>query len=92
MKHSVAGEASNTALLLSQGSFSNKLSLSMSSPPPLQSLPALMYAVFITSAFCYFFLTWSNKYMPSSVMTAFWPVQVQNLLFSTCNIRWNPLI
>ncbi|XP_064403046.1 uncharacterized protein LOC135348687 isoform X3 [Halichondria panicea] len=43
---------------------------------PRQSVPALVYAVFMTSAFCYFLISWSNKYLPSSVMTAFWPVQV----------------
>ncbi len=42
----------------------------------LQSLPALVYAVFITSTFCYFTMTWCNKHIPSSLMTAFWPVQV----------------
>lgn len=43
---------------------------------PQHSLYALAYAVFITSAFCYFLITWSNKYLPSSIMTAFWPMQV----------------
>lgn len=41
-----------------------------------QSLYALAYAIFITSAFCYFLITWSNKHLPSSIMTAFWPMQV----------------
>ena len=44
-----------------------------------QSYYALAYAVFITSAFCYFLITWSNKYLPSSIMTAFWPMQVSSI-------------
>lgn len=45
---------------------------------PLQSLLALVYAVFVTSAFCYSLLAYANKYLPSSAVTAFWPVQVCN--------------
>lgn len=36
-----------------------------------------MYAIFITSTFCYSLVAWTNQYLPSSIMTAFWPVQVR---------------
>jgi len=36
----------------------------------------LIYAVFITSALCYMLITWSNMLVSSSVVTAFWPLQV----------------
>jgi drug/metabolite transporter (DMT)-like permease len=37
---------------------------------------ALVYAVFITSALCYLLITWANLHLPSTIVTAFWPVQV----------------
>lgn len=36
----------------------------------------LIYAVFVSSALAYGLVTWANKYLPSSVVTAFWPIQV----------------
>ncbi len=42
-----------------------------------QSYPALLYGIFITSSLCYFLITWSNKYLPSTVMAAFRPIQVR---------------
>ena len=44
--------------------------------PPLQSLYALLYAIFITSAVCYSLITWSSKHLFPSILTAFWPLQV----------------
>ena len=41
-----------------------------------QTWYALVYAVFITSAFCYLLITWANLHLPSTIVTAFWPVQV----------------
>lgn len=43
---------------------------------PTQAWYALVYAVFIASALCYLLLTWSNLHIASSVVTAFWPLQV----------------
>ncbi|XP_064403041.1 uncharacterized protein LOC135348684 [Halichondria panicea] len=43
---------------------------------PTESYPALLYGIFITSALCYFLLTWSNKYLPSTIVAAFRPIQV----------------
>lgn len=42
----------------------------------MQSLPAMLYGIFITSALCYFLVTWSNKYLPSTMVAAFRPIQV----------------
>ena len=42
----------------------------------LQSLYALVFAIFITSALCYLLITWTNMHLSSSIATAFWPLQV----------------
>lgn len=47
---------------------------------PLQSAYALVYAIFITSAACYLLVTWSNMHLPTTIVTAFWPLQVHKLL------------
>ena len=36
----------------------------------------LGYAAFVSSAMCYGFVTVANKHLPSTVVTAFWPMQV----------------
>ena len=41
-----------------------------------QTLVALVYAIFITSAYCYGLITWANKFLPTSVLASFEPVQV----------------
>jgi drug/metabolite transporter (DMT)-like permease len=43
---------------------------------PRESLYALVFAIFITSALCYLLITWTNMHLSSSIATAFWPVQV----------------
>ena len=42
----------------------------------IQSVYALVYAIFINSALCYLLMTWSNLHLSSTLVTAFWPVQV----------------
>ena len=42
-----------------------------------QSIYALIYAVFITSAMCYMLITWSNVHLSATIVTAFWPTQVK---------------
>ena len=37
---------------------------------------ALVYAIIITSCFCYTLLTWANSQISASIVTAFWPFQV----------------
>ena len=37
---------------------------------------ALIYAIFITSCFCYSLITWANSQTNTSIVTAFWPFQV----------------
>ena len=36
----------------------------------------LVYAIFISSALCYGLLSLGNKHLSSSLVTAFWPVQI----------------
>lgn len=36
-----------------------------------------MYAVLVSSALCYGLITWANKHISSTVVTAFWPLQVR---------------
>lgn len=36
----------------------------------------LCYSVFISSSLCYAFLTFGNKYLSSTLVTAFWPLQI----------------
>ncbi|KAI6660500.1 WAT1-related protein [Oopsacas minuta] len=36
----------------------------------------LVYAVIITSCFCYIIVAWSNSKISASIVTAFWPIQV----------------
>jgi drug/metabolite transporter (DMT)-like permease len=43
---------------------------------PTESLYALVFAIFITSALCYLLITWTNMHLSSSIATAFWPLQV----------------
>jgi len=43
---------------------------------PLDSLYALVFAIFIASATCYLLVTWSNLHLSASIATAFWPFQV----------------
>ena len=45
---------------------------------PQQSLTPLIYAVLVTSSFCYLVITFANKHISSTVVTAFWPGQVRN--------------
>ena len=51
--------------------------------PVLQTLYALVYAIFITSALCYLLITWANSQLSSIIVTAFWPVQV-NVCVCVC--------
>ena len=37
---------------------------------------AIAYATLISSALCYGLITWTNKHLSASIVTAFWPVQV----------------
>ena len=43
---------------------------------PQQAAIPLVYAIFVAAALCYMLLSWSNKHVSPSVVTAFWPVQV----------------
>ena len=45
----------------------------------LQSIYALVYAIFVTSCLCYLLLTWANLHLSSAIVTAFWPLQVHVL-------------
>ena len=36
----------------------------------------LCYSVFVSSSLCYAFLTFGNKYLSSTLVTAFWPLQI----------------
>jgi len=47
---------------------------------PQRSLFALLYAIFITSAVCYSLITWTSKHLYPSVLTAFWPLQVRDVV------------
>lgn len=44
--------------------------------PPTEIIPPLVYAVLVSSGLCYGLLSWANKRVSSTVVTAFWPVQV----------------
>jgi len=43
---------------------------------PSSAIPPLIYALLITSAFCYGLLSFANKHAPSSVVSSFWPWQI----------------
>eukprot|EP00051_Salpingoeca_urceolata_P029878 m.7520 g.7520 ORF g.7520 m.7520 type:complete len:461 (+) comp2966_c0_seq1:107-1489(+) len=43
---------------------------------PKESYGGLAYAVLVSSALCYGLITWCNKYVSATVVTAFWPLQV----------------
>ena len=43
---------------------------------PLSTLLPLFYAIFVSSALCYGLITYANKYLDPSVVSAFWPLQV----------------
>eukprot|EP00118_Oscarella_pearsei_P020650 m.225208 g.225208 ORF g.225208 m.225208 type:complete len:357 (+) comp40011_c1_seq4:39-1109(+) len=43
--------------------------------PKEESIP-IVYAIFIASALCYLLITWANMHISSTVVTAFWPLQV----------------
>ena len=45
----------------------------------MQSVYALIYAIFITSALCYLLITWSNVHLSATIVTAFWPTQVSTV-------------
>ena len=53
----------------------------------MQTWYALVYAVFITSAFCYLLITWANLHLPSTIVTAFWPVQVCTYSTHVTNVQ-----
>ena len=41
----------------------------------IEALYCLVYAIFITSSMCYLLLSWCNMQIPSTVVTASWPLQ-----------------
>ena len=43
--------------------------------PQEEAIP-LVYAIFVASALCYMLITWGNMLVPASLVTAFWPLQV----------------
>ena len=43
---------------------------------PEGSIVPLVYAIFLSSAMCYAFITFANRNADASVVTAFWPLQV----------------
>lgn len=43
--------------------------------PPQTAIP-LVYAIFVSSALCYGLITFANKHISGTVVTAFWPLQV----------------
>jgi len=43
---------------------------------PTAALPALIYAVLVSSSMAYGLITYANKYIPGTIVTAFWPLQV----------------
>ena len=54
---------------------------------PRPMLIGLAYAVFISSALCYGLITFANKHLPATVVTAFWPVQVPvAVVLASCNV------
>lgn len=44
--------------------------------PKEESIP-IVYAIFVASALCYLLITWANMHVSSTLVTAFWPLQVQ---------------
>jgi len=54
---------------------------------PKPMFVGLVYAVFISSALCYGLITFANKHLPATVVTAFWPVQVPvAVILASCPI------
>lgn len=52
---------------------------------PKQMLVGLAYAVFISSALCYGLISFANKHLPATVVSAFWPLQVPvAVLLASC--------
>lgn len=41
-----------------------------------QIIIPLLYSVFISSSLCYGLITFGNKHLPSTIVTAFWPLQI----------------
>ena len=44
--------------------------------PKEESIP-IVYAIFVASALCYLLITWANMHVSSTLVTAFWPLQVR---------------
>jgi hypothetical protein len=43
---------------------------------PHETLPALAYAVLVSSSLCYGLISWCNRQVSPTVVTSFWPLQV----------------
>lgn len=57
-----------------------------------QALYSLTYAVLITSVVCYLCLSWANFNASSTLVAAFWPLQVCNCRECTYNIQYELLV